>query len=529
MDRDDTSTERSMSLRGVERLALPLWTLSAGLVVAGVWLGAAGLDLGSWLELLVGLAFATTGALLGWRRPHNPIGWLFAGWGAVMALDLFTQSYVRRGLVDHPGSLPGGGWLAWALTTLWHPAYMLLALVMLLFPHGRLLSPRWRPLACLVVAGYLALAVAAALSPAAMRLYFPHVSPVVRLPVASIADQLFDALLPAAQLCGLGVGAAALLVRLRRTHGAEHQQVKWFIYTVVVVVVVFISTTFLLGAGYLFPIFAAIPVAAAIAILRHHLYDIDRLINRTVVYGLLTALLGAIYGGIVLGLGQAFGGIGTPPGWAVAGATLAVAALFQPARRRVQAAVDRRFNRGKYNAARTIEAFSARLRDEIDLDSLATELLAVIDQTMQPTRRSLFERTGIDPARLSYDDIPTVPITPKEAVRDDPEAFVRRGAKPAQRIASTGTTGWPTAVWLSEDELHVQGALTAIGGLISGRVLPEDVVHVAISSRAQVGVSLTARAAAAIGAAYDIAGLIAPEQTLALLASAAGCPGTSPA
>ncbi len=167
-------------MRGAERLAWPLWMLSVGLLVAAVSLGAAELDLGSWLELLVGLAFATVGGLLGSRRPANPIGWLFAGWGAVMALDVFTQNYVRHGLVDHPGSLPGGGWLAWALTTLWHPAFMLLVLVMLLFPHGRLPSPRWRPLAWLVVAGYTALAVAAALSPAAMRLYFPHVSPIVR-------------------------------------------------------------------------------------------------------------------------------------------------------------------------------------------------------------------------------------------------------------------------------------------------------------------------------------------------------------
>ena len=124
----------------------------------------------------------------------------------------------------------------------------------------------------------------------------------------------------------------------------------------------------------------------AVAILRYRLYDIDRLINRTLVYGLLTALLGWVYAGAVLILGQVFGGVsGDPPSWAVAGATLAVAALFRPARRRIQAAVDRRFNRRKYNAAKTIEAFSARLRDQVDLDTLSTELLAVADQTMQPT------------------------------------------------------------------------------------------------------------------------------------------------
>ena len=139
--------------------------------------------------------------------------------------------------------------------------------------------------------------------------------------------------------------------------------------------------------------FAVVPAAIGIAILRYRLYEVDRLINRTLVYGLLTALLAGIYALAVLVLGQLFGGIGAkPPSWAVAGATLAVAALFQPARRRIQQLVDRRFNRRKYDAARTVEAFSLRLRDEIDLDALSAELLTVVDQTMQPTTASLWLR-----------------------------------------------------------------------------------------------------------------------------------------
>jgi uncharacterized membrane protein YbhN (UPF0104 family) len=140
-------------------------------------------------------------------------------------------------------------------------------------------------------------------------------------------------------------------------------------------------------------IFPLVPISVGVAILRYRLYEIDRIINRTLVYGLLTALLAAVYAAVVLVLGQLFGGLSAePPSWAVAGATLAVAALFQPARRRIQQAVDRRFNRRKYNAAKTIQAYSVRLRDQLDLDTLSAELLAVVDQTMQPTRVSLWLR-----------------------------------------------------------------------------------------------------------------------------------------
>jgi hypothetical protein len=166
----------------------------------------------------------------------------------------------------------------------------------------------------------------------------------------------------------------------------ERQQLKWFAYAGALVVLAMLSTNVLPGLGNLpWVMVIALPVAVGIAILRYRLYDIDRLINRTLVYGLLTALLAGVYAGAVLVLGQLFGGVGRdPPSWAVAGATLAVAALFQPARRRIQAVVDRRFNRRKYDAAKTVEAFSARLRDEVDLDTLSAELQAVVDETVQP-------------------------------------------------------------------------------------------------------------------------------------------------
>jgi hypothetical protein len=199
----------------------------------------------------------------------------------------------------------------------------------------------------------------------------------------------------------LAAAVVSLIVRFRRSRGVERQQLKWFTYAgALVLLIPLIGFVVPSLANAAFVLVGALPIAVGIAILRHRLYDIDRLINRTLVYGLLTAILGALYAGVVLVLGQLFGGVGgDPPSWAVAGATLAVAALFQPARRRIQVVVDRRFNRRKYDAARTVEVFSVRLRDEVDLDTLSAELLTVVDQTMQPTQASLWLRPPIEQAR----------------------------------------------------------------------------------------------------------------------------------
>jgi hypothetical protein len=201
----------------------------------------------------------------------------------------------------------------------------------------------------------------------------------------------------------LGAAALAPLLRFRRADPVQRQQLKWFAFVIGICAASALVASALIGV---LPVVAAVlwgvaiagvvvglPVAVGLAILRYRLYDIDRLLNRALVYATLTAVLGLGYAAAVLALGQLFGGVGDrTPSWAVAGATLAVAALFQPARRRIQQAVDRRFNRGKYNAAQTIEAFSTRLRDQVDLDTLSTELLAVVDQTMEPTRVSLWLR-----------------------------------------------------------------------------------------------------------------------------------------
>lgn len=196
----------------------------------------------------------------------------------------------------------------------------------------------------------------------------------------------------------------SLVLRFRRSRGDERQQLKWLTFAAMLLAAMPVTATALRTTfagvhlpyvgGILFALAIALfPAAIGVAVLKYRLYDIDRIVSRTVAYGLLTALLAGVYAGLVLILGQLLGGVGAkPPSWAIAGATLAVAALFQPLRRRIQGAVDQRFNRRGYDAARTIDGFSARLRDEIDLGTLAAELLSIVDQSVQPTSVSRWLR-----------------------------------------------------------------------------------------------------------------------------------------
>jgi hypothetical protein len=383
--------------RAAVRLAWGLWGLATGLIAAGLAVNTVQVATGEeGILAVLSLVFITTGAFLAGRRPANPVGWLLLGWGMVMAFGSFTGAYVNRGLVRDPGSLPGPSWVGWAEGVIWHPAFGLLAFLLLLFPHGRLPSPRWRPFAWFTVGIYVALSLAAALAPGSVELYYPEATPPVRLPVAGLADVVFEWLLPG-QLLVLATALMSLVLRLRRASGEERQQVKWFVYTVVTVVLVFVTTTLALGGGYLFPLFGLIPVSVAVAVFKYRLYDIDRLINRTLVYGLLTAVLIGVYAGLVFLLGGLLDPATGDSALAVAASTLAVAALFQPARRRVQELVDRRFNRRRYDAARTVAAFAAQLREQVDLDALEVELLAVVDQTMAPAGASLWLRPPANP------------------------------------------------------------------------------------------------------------------------------------
>jgi hypothetical protein len=353
------------------------------------------------------VVMAAVGALIASRRPELPIGWLFCAAGLIGVLEGIAARYAVHEFAGTSGSRSGDR-AAWLSAALWYPNTALLVLVGLLFPSGRPPSARWWVVGWLLVAG-------AALAAASLLLFWgvgglELLDAIPHNPDAPLATALMN--VAALVLAAAGVTTAgSLLARFRRAAGIERQQLKWLAYSgaLAIVGLLLFLVPRVIGAGTVPGLLSlagnalvaggvlGIPVAVGIAILRYRLYEIDRIINRTLVYGVLTASLGALYAGVVLGLGQLFGEVGAePPSWVVAGATLAVAVVFQPARRRLQAVVDRRFNRRRYHEARTIEAFTTRLRQQVDLDSLSAELLAVVEQTMEPTQVSLWLRT---PAR----------------------------------------------------------------------------------------------------------------------------------
>jgi hypothetical protein len=350
--------------------------------------------------VLATLSATTVGVLLASRRPRHPVGWLLLGLGLPVALSGVATGYANYGLMARPGALPAAGWAA-----LYHGVSVLAALaalqfVLLLTPTGSLPSPRWRWWAG-VAAGSAVVALATSLVLPFDPPYQANPNPLAIPALAGLLRPLSN-LTWAVTALGLPVAAASLLLRFRRARGVERQQLRWLVLAAALAAAVLAATLLALAVGLVGStgdevllgwvsavVLGLMPLATGAAILRYRLYDLDRIVSRTVAYGLLTVLLGGGYATVVLGLGQLLGRDST---LVVAGATLAVAAVFRPARRRVQGAVDRRFNRRRYDAARTIQGFSTRLREQVDLDALTAELLVVADQTMQPTRVSIWLR-----------------------------------------------------------------------------------------------------------------------------------------
>jgi hypothetical protein len=353
-----------------------------------------------WLENLVATgAFAAIGALIASHYPNNPVGWIYCAIGLLGGVAHFCAEYAIYAQLAVPGSLPGGEALTWIAAWIWVPYFGLWEFSALLFPAGRLPSSRWRWFAWLSVAMVLVGTVSVAFSPGAVFGLGP-----IQNPLGLVGTSNTVGLVTTLVLSLWIVAAISLLVRLRRATEVERLQIRWIIYTSTVaisgafltwVVAPWVNVWWFYWVSYTTEMvgLVALPISIGIAILRYRLYDIDLLINRTLVYGPLTASLVALYFGVVILLQRLFVALtGEKSTLAVVASTLLIAALFNPLRRRIQSFIDRRFYRRKYDAAKTLEAFSAKLQDETDLDALNSELVGVVRETMQPAHVSLWLR-----------------------------------------------------------------------------------------------------------------------------------------
>jgi hypothetical protein len=391
-------------------LALVLWAVSVSLVGSALVLGLANQPEVPFFDaplMIIPPTFATLGALISTRRPGNVMGWIFLATGILGGMQLFSGQYANVALAPNSPALPGGALAAWFAMLAQNSFPVSILFLVLLFPDGRLPSRRWRPLAWAMGVFLSATLVIGALSPGP----FPEF-PSANNPFGVEGATVSGPLLVAGQLGGLACVIATLLSLILRfyfSRGEERLQLKWFTYAVTVG----ISTPLLLsslapavfqavGPFAWMVAFLSLPVSAGVAILKFRLYNIDLIINRTLVYGPLTAMLVTLYVGGVLLLQYAFRALsGGESQLAIVASTLLIAALFNPLRRRVQNFIDHLFYRKKYDAAKTLEAFSARLRDETDIEALNSELLSTVQETVQPEHVSLWLRK---PERVAEDN-----------------------------------------------------------------------------------------------------------------------------
>ena len=389
-----------------------VWVLGAPLVLVSVVgtlavASAGDISITSTLAPMVGVSSLLVGSILVIRLPNHPIGWILWTSGIMFALTRLTQGLADHGLTSDPGSLPGAIWFGWVNTWIGTPGFVLLGVLLpLLYPTGRPPSSRWRPVVLIVLIQIVALSVVAALSPFAAGTYPPGVSNPLALggPVGDIVKAL-QSLLGLGFLLLLAIALASLVVRYRRAAGIERQQLKWFAFVGAIAIIALTvagllkdstgdllatidSFAWLIGIGGLI----LMPIAIGIAMLRYRLYEIDRLISRTIGWAFVSVVLAVVFVAIVLVIQAVLARVTTSNTFAVAASTLVVAALFQPLRRRVQARVDRRFNRARYDADRTVAAFAGVLRDEVDLGQVTMELKSAVVRTVQPTVTSLWLR-----------------------------------------------------------------------------------------------------------------------------------------
>jgi hypothetical protein len=394
-----------MSTRATTSLAWSLVVLSVVLFVGGIALALMTLSsaperpyydpVDTVFALATILTFSVVGAIIASRQPRNAIGWIFCGIGLLVGINSLAGGYAEYRLSGGYGPWNLAETAAWFSSwswTLW--LYVPTTFLLLLFPDGRLPTPRWRPVAWCAALGVIGFVAGSALNPGPLEDFPQITNPYgVDSPILG-AVTVAGAILASASMVA---SAVSLIVRMRRAGRVERQQIKWLAYGGAVVVgAIFVSGVIsiwsqdvaiaLIGFGLL-----GVPIFTGVAIARYRLYDIDIVINRTLVYGALTAALVAVYFGGVAALQALFRALsGQESTLAVVASTLAIAALFNPLRRRVQSFVDRRFYRNKYDARKILEAFSLRLRDETDLGALNDDLVGVVAETMQPAHVTLW-------------------------------------------------------------------------------------------------------------------------------------------
>ena len=364
-----------------------------------------------WLDnTLIAVFYSTVGAIVASRRPENPVGWLLCLYGLVTSIGYFFAEYAIYALLAQPDSLPAGEAMAWIVSWVLPILNGLMVFYILLFPTGRLPSRRWRWLGWLTVAFVMVGVILAAFSSGALLgILGPIQNP---LGIEGFSNIYYKAVLFTMVSLLTLAAALAVFIRLRRAIGVERQQIKWFAYAVVATVSAGILAYMIprvidtplwferVGFALNIAFTPAIPIAIGIAILRYRLYDIDILINRTLVYGSLTLMLALVFFGGVTSTQVVFTALSGQeqlPQLAIVVSTLVIAALFTPLRRRIQSFIDRRFYRRKYDARKTLEAFGSRLRDETDLDALSNDLVGVTRSTMQPEHVGLWIRPEVPP------------------------------------------------------------------------------------------------------------------------------------
>jgi hypothetical protein len=378
---------------------------SAAAVALSVANGTLLRNQGEALLLVVFAAFLVVGCLILARRPGNVIGWIFTAVGLLTMTAVLAETYAEYAYVTRPGSLPAPLVGVWVVTWIWTPTIMLmLVFPLLLFPTGRSLSPRWLPVTWLAVGLIAAYIVLGALYPTLDLPDGRTVANPIGVAWINVDASPVGAILIGLTLSVLVAAIVSLVLRFRRSRGVERQQMKWFAYAIVVLIGGSVLTGgiadvtgvgWMEGSSFLLSMIGlmCLPIAVGVAILRYRLYEIDLIINRTLVYGPLTATLALVYFGGVAATQLVFRALTDQqqqPQLAVVASTLVIAALFNPLRRRIQSFIDHRFYRQKYDARKTLEAFSARLRNETNLQALSGELTRVVGETMQPAHVSLW-------------------------------------------------------------------------------------------------------------------------------------------